>query len=69
MRDITDKENVFGQIMTKDELIRFSMFYDIHIANDSFIVTNDNNVIIRQKRPTSPLWIYIKNNLSDDERE
>lgn len=69
MRNITGQEKVFEQIMTEEELIRFSMFYAIHIANDSFIVTNDNNVIIGQERPASPLWIYIKNNLSDDERE
>lgn len=69
MRNITGKENVFEKIMNKDELVRFSMFYAIHMANDSFIVTDDNNVIIGQERPTSPLWIYIKNDLSHDERE
>ncbi|MDF2671945.1 MAG: acetyltransferase family protein [Clostridiales bacterium] len=69
MRNIIDQDLVFEQLMTEEELIRFSMFYAICIANDSFIVTNDNNVIIGQERPTSPLWIYIKNNLSDDERE
>lgn len=69
MRNITDKENIFEQIMTDYELIRFSMFYDVYMSSDPFIVTNDNNVIIAQKRPTSPLWIYIKNNLSDDEQK
>jgi len=69
MRKIIAQEHVFEQLMTKEELIRFSMFYAIRTDNDSFIVTNDNNVIIGQERPTSPLWIYIKNDLSDDERE
>lgn len=69
MRNIIIQEPVFEQLMTEEELIRFSMFYAIRTAEYSFIVTNDNNVIIGQERPTSPLWIYIKNNLSDDDRE
>jgi predicted GNAT family acetyltransferase len=69
MRNIKLKEHVFEQLMTEEELIRFSMFYAICRASDSFIVTNDNNVIMGQERPTSPLWIYTKNNFSDDERE
>ena len=69
MRNISDPKYIFKQVMTQEELIRFSMLYAIHVTSDSFIVTNDNNVIIGQERSTSPLWIYIKNNLSDTERE
>lgn len=69
MRNVMFKEHVFEKLMSEEELIRFSMFYDIRIVSDSFIVTNDNNIIIGQKHITSPLCIYIKNNLSDDGEE
>lgn len=69
MRNITGQDKVFEKLMTEKELIQFSMFYAIRTAEDSFIVTNDKNVIIGQECPTSPLWIYIKNNLSNEERE
>ena len=69
MRNIVVKEHVFEHIMTKEELIRFSMFYGICVAKDSFIVTNNNNVIIGQERLSAPLWIYIKNDLSVNERD
>lgn len=69
MRNIVFQENIFEQLMSEDELIRFSMFYAIRSTKDSFIVTNDTNIIIGQERPTAPLWIYIKNDLSSDERE
>lgn len=69
MRNVTGQDKVFEQLMTEKELIQFSMFYGIRTAEDSFIVTNDSNVIIGQERLTSPLWIYIKDNLSSEERE
>ncbi len=69
MRNIINQKHIFEQLMTKEELIRFSMFYAISESKESYYVTNDVNVIIGQERPTSPLWIYIKNHLSDDERE
>lgn len=69
MRNIIFQEDVLEQLMTEEELIRFSMFFAITTVKDSFIVTNDDNVIIGQERATSSLWIYIKNILSDYERE
>lgn len=69
MRNVTGQDRVFEQLLTERKLIQFSMFYAIRTAKDSVIVTNNNNVIIGQERPTSPLWIYIKNNLSNEEQE
>ncbi|WP_017415486.1 GNAT family N-acetyltransferase [Clostridium tunisiense] len=69
MRNIVTQENYFKQLMTEQELIRFSMLYAIGTIKDSFIVTNDKNIVIGQQRLTSPLWIYIKDNLSGDEKD
>lgn len=69
MRNITGRDKVFRQLMTEKELNQFSMFYAIRIVDDSFIITNDNNVIIGQERATSPLWSYIKDDLSNEERK
>lgn len=69
MRNILYNDHAFERLMTKDDLIRFSMFYAIGTAKNYFFVTNDTNVIIGQERPTSPLWIYIKNNLFDTDRK
>ncbi|MPM98110.1 hypothetical protein SDC9_145291 [bioreactor metagenome] len=55
--------------MTEQELVRFSMLYAIGTIKDSFIVTNDKNIVVGQQRPTSPLWIYIKDSLSGDEKD
>lgn len=69
MRSIAVKEHVFQELIPKEQLVPFSMFYAIGEDNDSFIITNDKNIIIGQQRPTSPLWVYIKNQLNSNEIE
>ncbi|EQB87223.1 putative GNAT family acetyltransferase [Clostridium punense] len=67
MRSIAVKEHVFQELIPKEQVIPFTMFYAIGEDKDSFFITNDNNIIIGQQRPTSPLWVYIKNQLSSNE--
>lgn len=69
VRSIAVKEHVFQELIPKEQLIPFSMFYAIGEDKNSFFITNDKNIIIGQQRPTSPLWIYIKNQLNSNEIE
>ena len=46
MRDIKIQDKIFQELITGEELFHFSMFYGVGENRDSFIVTNDSNIII-----------------------
>lgn len=69
MRNILEHDHTYLQLILEKDLIPFSMFYAIHNAKDPFIITNDLNIIMGQERTTSPLWIYIKNPLTQEQED
>lgn len=65
LRKITNKDEVFDQLMTEEDMARFQLFELIRMDDASIFYTDDESFISAQSNENTPLWIFSNQKLEE----